>query len=284
MSRSWRLVQISRCRQALPGALALVAAGSLALGTAAPAAASSQTFAPNAKPRATFSFKENRINSTAKPIVRYSSANLASGSKLELERQFGTARVWKNVALLKGRSGKETVPRVQMGRYRYRIRVYRKGQTVVFSATKLLYSYSRIPLANVCNDNQNNGNVYVNDTSGCQTSTVQVNGTVFTYLIQDDPPQPPNYDQDVTFGASTTCRSISLQFSMDNNAQPSDTAYLELVQSSADPQKASAGDGQIGNAYFGLSGGPWDLDLSVSGNDNEYVNGYLSCWSASGLS
>jgi hypothetical protein len=128
-----------------------------------------------------------------------------------------------------------------MGRYRYRIRVYRNARTVVLSSTRLLYSFGRVPLTNICNDGNNNSNVSVNDTDGCQTHTVQVNGMVFTYLIRDFARSPPN------------------------------------------PQTKSVASGQIAHAFFHFDGGPWDLDLSDGSNAAEYVNGNLSCWSASGL-
>jgi hypothetical protein len=264
-----------------PALFAVIAASALALVQAAPAGASPTS--ASAKPKVSFSFKKVRISTSQRPTIRYTSANLPSGSKLALQRQFGTARVWKNVLLLKGRSGTASAPKVQMGKYRYRIRAYRNRTTVVLSGTKLLYSFGRIPLTNICNDGNSNSNVSVNDANGCQTRTVQVNGMVFTYLIRDNPPAPPNYDQDITFGTNTTCRSITFQFSMDNNAAPTDTADIELVQSASDPQKKSVGFGQIVYAFFSLDGGPWDLDLSDTNFDSEYVNGHLSCWSASGL-
>lgn len=270
-----------RTYRAGPALFAVIAASALALGQAAPAGASPTS--ASAKPRVSFSFKKVRISTSQRPAIRYASAHLPAGSKLALQRQFGTGHVWKNVILLKGSSGTTSAPKVQMGRYRYRIRVYRQSRTVVLSATRLLYSYGRVPLTNICNDNNNNSNVSVSDSDGCQTQTVQVNGMVFTYLIDDNPPAPPNYDQDITFGVNTTCRSISFQFSMNNNAAPSDTADIELVQSASDPQKKSVGFGQIASAFFSLDGGPWDLDLSDTNSDGEFVNGHLSCWSPSGL-
>lgn len=264
-----------------PAVFAVVAASVLALGLAAPAGASPTS--ASAKPQVSFSFKHVRISTSQRPLIRYTSANLPSGSQLALQRQFGTARVWKNVILLKGHSGTTSAPKVQMGRYRYRIRVFRNRATVVLSGTKLLYSFGKIPLTNICNDGNSNSNVSVSDANGCQTQTVQVNGMVFTYLIDDNPPAPPNYDQDITFGVNTTCRSVTFQFSMNNNAAPSDTANIELVQSASDPQKKSVGFGQIAYAFFHFDGGPWDLDLSDTNFDGEFVNGHLSCWSASGL-
>ena len=169
-----------------------------------------------------------------------------------------------------------------MGKYRYRIRAYRRTRTVVYSPIGILYSYSRIPLSNICNDENSNSNVSMNGTN-CDTQTVQVGGNVFVYLLSDNPPAPPNYDQDITFGVNTSCRTITFRFALGNNAGSSDTADIELVQTASDAQSASVAEGQIGNAYFKLDGGPWDLNLSDSNGDSEYLNGYALCWTAGGL-
>lgn len=270
-----------RTYRAGPALLAVIAASALALGQAAPAGASPTS--ASAKPRVSFKFVSNRIGSTQHPVIKYTSAHLPAGTKLELQRQFGTAHVWKNVIALKGSSGKATAPKVQMGRYRYRIRAYRRTKTVVFSPNGILYSYGRVPLSNICNDGNSNSSVSMNGTN-CSTSTVQVGNSVFVYLIRDFPPGQPNYDQDITFGTNTSCRTISFQFSLDNNASNgSDTASIKLVQTASDAQSKSVGTGQIANALFKLDGGPWDLDLSDSHFDAEYVNGSASCWTPGGL-
>jgi hypothetical protein len=267
-----------------PAALAVAAAAALALSVAAPAAAAGHaTGKAEAKPRVSFSFKHNRITSSTKPVITYTSAHLPSGAKLELQRTFGTAKVWKDVTALSGHSGTKTIPAVQLGRYSYRVKVYKKGKTVVLSAAKLLYSYGRVTLANLCNEE--NENIQVDDTDNCDPQTVQVGTHIFTYLIEDEPPGWTDTDTDVKVSGQASCRSISIQFALDNNADTSDVAYVQVIQSTADPQNASVAQGSIGNAYFTLSGSAWYLNLATSNayNDNEYVNAYLSCWSASGL-
>ena len=168
-----------------------------------------------------------------------------------------------------------------MGRYAYRIQVHHGGKVIATARTATLYSYGLVPLTNLCNEDSSK--VFVDNTDGCQTQTVQVGGTVFTYLIQADPPAPPDYEQDVTVAARTSCRSISLQWALDNNAQPSDIAQVEVVQASADPQTATVAQGRIGSKTMKLDGGPWDLNLSSTNSDNEYAIASLSCWSATAL-
>ena len=198
-----------------------------------------------------------------------------------MQRQFGSAHVWKGIQVLPGRSGSAKSAKVQMGRYAYRIQVHHGGKVIATARTATLYSYGLVPLANLCNEDTSK--VFVDNTDGCQTQTVQVGGTVFTYLIDADPPAPPQYEQDVTVAARTSCRSISLQWALDNNAQPSDIAQVEVVQASADPQTAKVAQGRIGSKTMKLDGGPWDLNLSSTNSDNEYAIASLSCWSATAL-
>jgi hypothetical protein len=255
-------------------------AGVAVVGLTAPAVLAAPA-APAARPSVTLKFARAHISHTSPPVVEWTSKNVPSGSRFQLQRQFGSAHVWKGIQVLSGRSGSAKSAKVEMGRYAYRIQVHRSGKVIATSSTATLYSYAPIPLTNLCNENTTT--VYVLDTNGCQPQTVQVGGTVFTYLIQDEPPGPPQYNQDVKVGARTSCRSISLQWSLDNNAQPSDTAQVEVVQASADPQTARIGQGKIGSKTMSLAGGAWYLDLSDSNGDNEYVNASLSCWSTNAL-
>jgi hypothetical protein len=259
--------------------LAAVAAAAVVLGLAAPAAWAAPAAA--ARPSVTLKFANAHISHTSPPVVDWASKNVPSGSRFELERQFGSAHVWKGIQVLPGKSGSRNSAKVQMGRYAYRIQVHHGGKVIATSGTATLYSYGLVPLANLCNEDTSK--VFVDNTDGCQTQTVQVGGTVFTYLIDADPPAPPQYEQDVTVAARTSCRSISLQWALDNNAQPSDTAQVEVVQASADPQTAKVAQGRIGSKTMKLDGGPWDLNLSSTNSDNEYAIASLSCWSATAL-
>ena len=276
------MISLSRrngaCARVLLGS---ATAGALALTVAAPAAASPTAPQASSRPRVTLEFKNAHISSKAHPVVEYGSARLPSGSKLELQRQFGSRRVWRTVMQLKGRSGTATAPTAPQGKYGYRVQADRTRRLVATSPTHDLYSYARIPLANICNDSDSTSSVQFS--SDCQSHTVQIGTSVFTWILNDNPPAPPNYDTDVTFGAKTSCRTMTLQWGEDNNSASGDTVGIQIVQSDADPQSSSAGFGQIATYTFSLSGGPWDMNLSSTDDDGEYVNGHLSCWSASGL-
>ena len=274
---------MSRFYRAVPAILAATAAAALMASAAGSATASVRPEHKAAKPTASLSFKHSRIASSAKPVVEYTSAHLPSGAKLELQRTFGTAKVWRDVTWLKGRSGTKTISPVHLGRYSYRIKVYKKRQNIVFSAARLLYSYGRVQLSGLCNEQNNNIQVY--DTDNCDPQTVQVGTHIFTYLISDTPPGWTSTDTVVKASGKTSCRNISIQFGLDNNANPSDSAYVQVIQSTADAQSKSVAQGTIGNAYFKLAGSSWYLNIATSNayNDNEYVNAYLSCWSSTGL-
>jgi hypothetical protein len=266
--------------------LPVLAALALAFGLSVPAAGASVR-AATAKTHISFSFTGDRVSDTARPHLKWSvTGHLPAGRAIELQRQYGTAHVWKNVEGLHARVGTGYAPRVELGKYKYRIVVSKGRRTLAISADQVLYSYGDIPLANICGD-ANNGDqgVQVAGSGGsCGTSTVQVGGTVFTYLLFDgNGTEPPNYDQSVIFPPRTSCRAITLQWALDNGAGSSDTASVEIVQASADPQSASTPYGQVGQQTFSLTGSAWDLDNWVTGPDNEYINGSLSCYTTSGL-
>jgi len=277
---------MSRFHRAGPAIFAVAAAAALVLGSASSAAASDHGARKGHGPAASLSFKHNRISSSTKPVIEYKASGLPAGAKLELQRTFGTAKVWKDVTWLKGHNGTKTIASVRLGLYSYRIKVYKQHKNIVFSPAKALYSYGRIQLASLCNAQYNHSSIDVYDTNNCDTQTVQVGGNIFTYLIEDTPPGWTSTDTVVKVsGKSTSCRSISIQFGLDNNAGSSDKAYVQVIQAAGNPQSTSVAEGSIGSAYFKLDGGPWYLNLATSNayTDNEYVNAYLSCWSPTGL-
>jgi hypothetical protein len=266
-------------------ALVALAVAALPLALAAPAAAAMHP--ASSRPSATLKFRYNRIGDTSKPLAEWTvKGTLPRGYVIDLQRQFGTAHVWKTVERLHSRSGAEHAPSVALGRYAYKVHVRVGGRTIVNSRSVQLYSYGRVSLQNLCTDfDAGDPGVAVNGGDGddCSVNTVQVGSTVFPYRLEDEGgAEPPEYDQVIIFPA-TSCRSISVQWALDNGAGSSDTASVEVVQANADPQPASTRYGQVGGKTFSLTGASWDLDNWVSGPDNEYLNATLSCYSTSGL-
>lgn len=231
----------------------------------------------------TLTFAKSRVDAKQAIAVRYSSKELPKDSALYLQRQFGTARVWKNVKKLKGTSGAESVPGVPQGQYAFRILARHDGRPVVASATKKLYSYGTVSIGVLCN----NPNVIDNAGNGCPYSgSTQVGSNIFQYkiLVEDNSGSVyPTFWNLIDFPA-TTCRSITFRFGMpQNSSQSGDTAYIETVEQTLDPQVRSVGYGGLRTFRAALDGHPWFLENSATnGNDGIAINATASCYTVSG--
>jgi hypothetical protein len=250
--------------------LTLIASPIAAAVLAVTGSATSEAAASAPHPSATFAFKADRIQHLVKPVLTYKTSHLPRRSVIDLQRQFGTGRVWKNVERLKATKGTVSAPGVQMGKYEYRIRVSKSGRTVVTSATKPLYSYGRVALSAIC------AAIY----GFCGAQTVQIGTTVFTYILNGSAIYP-NYST-VLKATPTSCAHAWIQFGT-NDSGSGALAYAEIVQSSTDPQTRSVAAGTIGTLSAKLDGGPFYVDLSETNDDSVYVNGYASCYTPSGL-
>ena len=236
-----------------------------------------------AKPAVSFAFASNKVSADHPVSVSYSSSGLPAGSSLYLQRQEGTARAWKDVEKLKGTAGTETAPGVPAGKYVYRIQARQSMKVVAVSASKVLYSYGRVSLATLCN----NPGVIINAGNGCPyNGSAQIGDHVFPYVIlvtSNEGSVYPNFYNLIDFPA-TTCRSIAFSFGMPaNGSQSGDTAYLETIEQTRDPQVASAGFGVLKTLHAKLDGHPWFLENSASnGADEIAINGTASCYTLSG--
>jgi hypothetical protein len=225
-----------------------------------------------------------QVTAGAPMNFNWQASGLIPGGQLVIQRKEGTVGVWNTVAQLTGAVGSEQIPGLPLGIYQMRIAdVSTKGQ-VYASQLIGIESYGPVPLTNLCQEANNSNAISVGDlNNGCSTSTIQVGSSIFTYLIEDENgTQAPQYDTTIT-SQQTSCRSITLQWAIDNNAGSGDSASVEIVQANADPQQASTPYGQIGNATFSLTGAAWYLDNWVSGSDNEYINAEFSCYTPTGL-
>lgn len=250
--------------------LALIASPVAAAVVAVTGAATAQAALSAPRPSATFAFKVNRIQHLVKPVLTYKTSNLPRGSVINLQRQFGTGRVWKNVERLKAAKGTVSAPAVQMGKYEYRIRVTKSGRAVVTSATKPLYSYGRVALSAVCAAIE----------GFCGAQTVQIGSTVFTYILNGANTYPSYVT--VLKVTPTSCAHAWIQFGT-NDSTSGAVAYAEVVQSSTDPQTRSVAAGAIATLSAKLDGGPFYVDVSETDDESVYVNGYASCYTPSGL-
>lgn len=236
---------------------------------------------------AKLAFSNDEVGSGSPIEFGYSTRNLPAGSLVELQRQVGFDHVWENVLSTPVRSGVRTVPGVPLGAYAYRLQVVDAKRVVVTSNVALLWSYGNVPLLNICNANNNininpNGNILIS--MGCVLNTVQVGASILTYLIEDTTAtSAPNYSTVIKAG-DTSCRSITVQWALDNNAAAGDSATVEVVQADASPQSATTTQGTIGDTTFSLTGSPFYLNdwIQSSNGDNVYINGTMSCYTGNG--
>jgi hypothetical protein len=226
----------------------------------------------------TFSFANAKVSAKQSATLNYS-ANVPAGSTLAVQREFGTANVWRNVTSLPSTSGTASVPGVAMGEYHYRI-VAKHGTQLVTSASHPLYSYGTVHLDHLCNNPS--GALELRMANTCDGATVQIGGTVFSYAGEIEPSQTPQYDIAVQATAST-CRSITVQWGIsDNDSRSGTTATLTVARADADPRSGTVPTGQVGTLQATLDRTAWNIDLSASEGDEDEVaiNGVLSCYTA----
>ncbi len=240
---------------------------------AAMAAVVSVATPSSARTAATASLKpvHTKITAGTKPSFKYGFAHLPRGSVRYLQRQFGSAHVWKNVVRVYGRSGTATAPKLAIGRYVYRMHVTKNRITVVNSRTHPIYSYGKISLTALC------GGM---DSADCESGTEQVGSTIFSYVMLVSGDVYPSYYQAATT-SRTSCRSVKLRFA--NDASPDTaTSYLKIVQSRTDPQYAQTGPGTVGSFSAHLDGGPFYIDAAGSNGYGSYLAGSASCYTMDG--
>jgi hypothetical protein len=255
----------------------IIGAAALACSAAIPAAQAAGTAhngSATARPSATFYFKSQRVNQGSKPTVIYSTGHLPAHSVIYLQRQFGSAHVWRNVEHLKLRNGTVTAPGVEMGKYDYRVRVTARDTVVVTSRTRALYSYGRVALNAFCNESQ---------VGYCGSpATVQIAQVVFTYVLANyEPNSYPTYSDVLEFN-STTCDGITVQYATTDTSS-GDYAYFEVIQARSDPQYGQTPIATIGTFHAALDGGPFYLEDSETTGSSVYSNGYATCYTQSGL-
>jgi hypothetical protein len=267
--------------------LTLVALGLLWASALAPGAQAASSF------HGTLSLHLTSAHVTAgTPIdASISFSGLPTRTSIVVERQFGTAKVERSV----GRysvpdSGTKNVvlPSVPLGSYKY-VAVVEDGKKILArTGPQSLYSYGDVSLTTLCNAPkvETNGGGAV-----CTPGTVQVGSNLFNYeiMVNETNYQPPQYGTVLNF-PRTSCRSLTLTYAASGpDTLASETASVEIVQTSLDPVLSSAPDATLQTFTASLDGGPWDWEYNATISENYYSNyvyytGSASCWSASGES
>jgi hypothetical protein len=224
---------------------------------------------------ATLTLASSQVDAGSAFNVTYQTTGVSGSARVYLQRQFGTAKVWKSVRQLKGAEGTVSAPSVQIGEYKYRILIL-VGRKMMTSATKTLYSYGSIAFGTVCLNHK------ISNSGNCSTGTAQEGTTILSYAGEFGSQNYPTYDQALS-ARTTTCRSVTLQFAMQTVSIS--TAYVQIIQSASDPQAQSTGPGTIGTFSATLDGGPWILNVASSNSQYDYVliNGTFNCYSTTGF-
>lgn len=240
-------------------------------GVTAPALA-----AASAKPSATFSFTQRRVNQKAPLHINYSTAHLPAGSSVYLQRQASTGHVWKNVKRLRAGSGTASADGVPMGLWGYRIRVVSHRSTVVTSRMRPLYSYGTVSYLKLCQVWRANKKIYKYP---CFKRKLEFAGK---YFIANWVIHGRGYKTILKYH-STSCRSLAIQYADDDLYTSGDSEYIRLVQSGS-PEKNSSGlVDQINTFKVGLNGHSFVLSAAEDNSStNTYVGGSASCYTSNG--
>jgi hypothetical protein len=223
----------------------------------------------------TFAISSESVDAGTSFTVTYGVRNSSATARVYLQRQFGTAKVWKSVKRLSGAEGTVAAPDVPIGKYEYRVYVI-EGRTIATSPIKLLYSYGEVPFETVCQ------NPLLTKSSDCNIGTEQVGTTIFSYAGGFFGGYYPTYDLALS-AKTTTCRSVTLQFAQRTSDGSYDT-YVQFIQSATDPEAMTTGPNTIGVITATLDGGPWILNVAGDdGPDDVKLNGTFDCYSTTGF-
>ena len=217
----------------------------------------------------------NRVTADHAFVVRYRALDVPAGSVLYLQKQEGTARVWKSIKAWKSTSGSALAPGVPLGMWTYRIIAVHAGRVLAASEPRVLYAYGNVPLGVICRGH-----------GVCTTPHTEVVAThAFTWVTGIDTTFATEYPKfyAILNANSTTCRSAVLEFASQRPTTPgTGKTYIELLQASSDPQEASTGPNSVGVLRATLDGGPWYVEVSDTQGKGVVVNGTWSCYTPTG--
>jgi hypothetical protein len=232
------------------------------------------------RPTLTLSVPNDQVNAGQSYQVAYSTARLPSSARLFLQRQFGTAHVWKSVLSLTARSGVANAPALPMGETGVRLYADVDGVRTT-SKVDTVYAYGPVSIDAIC---ASPGTQSDTD-SGCSGGNEQIGSNIFVYnvMLESNDDQYPNFNDAIT-SSKTTCRSGTLQFA-EQSSFGSYQTWVEIVQSASDPQVSTTPPDSIGTFTFSLDGGPWYLE--TSGNNTSFgtavaATGTFQCYTPSG--
>jgi hypothetical protein len=216
---------------------------------------------------------QTNISVDVGPQFIYSTSNLPSGAVVQLQRQSGST--WTVVATVpRGQNRTVTAPVLPApGKYPYRMQAV-NGSTVVAQSpqTPTIYAYGNVSIQTLC--------PHTTGTRVCTKVNTSVGGTIVTTHMAIGSAAYPNYFAGANYTHST-CRSASLVFTNPHNS--TSKTWLKLAQSGQTPHVGYAGHGVLGHLNAPLVAGQVFFDASTEGGPySTYVDGTLSCWTATG--
>jgi hypothetical protein len=210
------------------------------------------------------------IDAGAPLSVSWSAARVPAGSRLVIQRQQGTARVWRTVAHVAGPGGTQPLPSVKLaiGTYRFRIADLGSHNKVLAQRQRTVHAFGDVPFSTLFTD--------FHDSPGVYTTPSRT----FSYVdIAGD-------DETAFTVAHNHCRSVHFDFvpGVNGDAQSSVTGSLTVVQETLDPASASVPAETIGALDAALvPGKSWSLLTAHTGGGSGlygvqfYLNGSANC-------
>ena len=243
------------------------------------------------KPTPTLTIPNNHVTANKPFNVRYSSSHVPRGSTLFLQRQFGSAHVWKNVKRLAGTHGATSAPGVQMGEYGYRVAISKPHKASIYSRGRNVFVYGNIPFTTLCSAR----NVqWGNFDNGCQSGSAQVGNYLFqaaaTFSAEGSyNASAPNVN--LAVAPSTSCRALHLDYgesNYDNQFAGGNMMITQIVvQAHSDPVSVTFPGGTLQHTDVALDGGPFQItdesSYTGAGSLSVLVNGSLNCFTSNGV-
>lgn len=211
----------------------------------------------------------------------YAFHRVTVGDRLFVQRQEGTARVWRTISQLRSPAGSASIDGLPLGIYRLRVAAQSGSGHIVAQEQQTIMVFGRVPFSTLM--------------SGLKVFNDGLNGTyampteTFDYVIgfplsnNGDPPFPiPPVS-----ATNNYCRELHLNFvpgRADTAADfPPWSASVSIVQATLEPVSASASAETIGSLNAPLvPGTSWSINVAqttgmLNGDDAMFVNGYGVC-------
>jgi hypothetical protein len=207
------------------------------------------------------------IDAGAPLSVSWSAARVAAGSRLVIQRQQGTARVWRTVAHVAGPGGTQPLPSVKLaiGTYRFRIADLGSHNKVLAQRQRTVHAFGDVPFSTLFTGFRGSPGVYTTPSrTFSYVDEVDQDGTAFTV-------------------AHNRCRSVHFDFVPGDfgYAPASENGSITVVQETLDPVAATVPVETIGALDATLvAGKSWSLRVARSGGNTSldyFLNGLANC-------